>query len=575
MKKIAIVGFGPRGLSALESLFIEAFKKKLKTKFSVTIFEKSNQLGAGNIWNTKQTEVNRLNISERALADLNGRKEIKIEHLTIPCFPSYTDWLPSKDKNLKSTSADRYPPRKKLGKYLKERSDSIVNVLKEYGFLTVYNTLILDVDFKNHKSILTSLDNQKFIFDEVLITIGHQPTKISPDIEEFQIASYNKNFYCFPETYPLKNIIKSKEINSEKNIAIRGLGLSMIDAVRALTLKRGGIFIVENTTNFKSRFINSDAVPKQILPYSLDGLPMVPKPLNAELDSVFALSSTQTEYLKNQLKKVTTGQKKIKNNSFLKKIIAKISSDIYIQLKNNLNNKQSKKELENVIINWLSEPKFKHDLIESVDVKTEFLIESFVKMACGEQSISLDYCVGQVWRHCHRILYNYFSHANISEEGIASIIELDEQMKRYSYGPPVESMQQLLALVDANILNLDYCNNPEINIINKALVFSNENKKINVQVIINSVLDAPKLLEVTSPIVKNLLRHKLIEPIHSDLGIHTKKDGRIVTSDLKKNIPISVLGRLSKGSVIGTDAILECFGIKVENWANGLIKRLE
>lgn len=45
---------------------------------------------------------------------------------------------------------------------------------------------------------------------------------------------------------------------------------------------------------------------------------------------------------------------------------------------------------------------------------------------------------------------------------MAGLIALDERMKRYTYGPPVASMQQLLALVDAGMLNLTVVNNPAI-----------------------------------------------------------------------------------------------------------------
>ena len=576
MKKIAIVGFGPRGLSALENLFLESFNQKLKTKFTVTLFENTSQLGSGKIWNTGQPEINWINISERALKNLKGRPEIKIHDITIPSFPSYIQWLPKKEKKLKNTDADRFPPRKKMGKYLNERSASILNVLEENNLVRVVNLVITNVDLQKDTLILTSLENHSFSFDEVLISIGHQPTKIPEDVKEYQIASYNKNFSCFVETYPLSTIINSKEIDKEKNVAIRGLGLAMIDVVRALTVEKGGIFDLQNKNNFASKFITNEGVPKQILPYSLDGLPMVPKPLNPKLDNAFKISEKQAHLFENEINKVAKGIKKVSDNSFLKNIIAKISSEIFIELENNnATEKRSKEELENTIVNWLSDIKFKDDLVEDIFSDTVTLIESFVEMACGEKPISLDYCVGQVWRHCQPIFYKSFSHAKVSEEIIAAVIELDEQIKRYSYGPPVESMQQILALSKANILNFEYCNNPKITISEKALHFENKKDKTDVQILINSVLDPPKLLEVTSPIIQNLLKNDLIEPIHSELGIHTQEDGRIISSDSKKNIPLAVLGRLSKGSVVGVDAILECFGIRINNWAKGVVKRIK
>ena len=92
---------------------------------------------------------------------------------------------------------------------------------------------------------------------------------------------------------------------------------------------------------------------------------------------------------------------------------------------------------------------------------------------------------------------------------------------------------------------------------------------------IDSVLDSPKLLNVCSPIVKKLVRNDLIEPIHSTLGIETTKNGYVTTDENLDEIPIAVLGRLAKGSVIGVDAILECFGSRIQDWAKFYVEQLD
>ena len=189
-------------------------------------------------------------------------------------------------------------------------------------------------------------------------------------------------------------------------------------------------------------------------------------------------------------------------------------------------------------------------------------------MALGNIPISLDYCLGQVWRHCQPTLYATFSYAEINYDIIEKVATLDDRIKRYSYGPPIESMQQILALVDAKVLSLDFVNNPEIDTVDDGWLFKNKNQASTpINTMINSVLDAPKLLDVNAPIIKSLLSNDLIQPIHTKLGIDTKKDGRVISYNSENQLPIAVLGRLSKGSVIGVDAILECFGSRARRWA--------
>jgi len=35
------------------------------------------------------------------------------------------------------------------------------------------------------------------------------------------------------------------------------------------------------------------------------------------------------------------------------------------------------------------------------------------------------------------------------------------------------------------------------------------------------------------------------------------------------------LGRLCQGTVLGVDAILECFRLRIEDWAKGVVERLD
>lgn len=92
---------------------------------------------------------------------------------------------------------------------------------------------------------------------------------------------------------------------------------------------------------------------------------------------------------------------------------------------------------------------------------------------------------------------------------------------------------------------------------------------------INSILDEPKLLDIKSPLVESLLQNNDIKPIHLELGIETSEDGYVVTPKNQPDVPIAVLGRLAKGSVIGVDAILECFGPRIKDWAEAYVAKLE
>ena len=92
---------------------------------------------------------------------------------------------------------------------------------------------------------------------------------------------------------------------------------------------------------------------------------------------------------------------------------------------------------------------------------------------------------------------------------------------------------------------------------------------------VNSVIDPPQLVKVTSDLVENLVADKKVNAVSYKLGLHTLEDGRIISEAGNTHQPIALLGRLAKGSVIGVDDLIECFGKPASKWAEGVVNRLK
>ncbi|MDH7912376.1 FAD/NAD(P)-binding domain-containing protein [Winogradskyella sp. SYSU M77433] len=570
MKALTIIGFGPRGLYALERLVYHLAMRK--QEINILVFESKTELGTGAAWNKDQPNSNLINITERALVDLPSRPKIVYRNTIIPQFPSYHQWCEFSQNELEP---DTFPPRKKVGKYLSERANSIIDVLKSKSGFELFKTSIKSIDLENNKLALSS-DNKVWKVDDVLLSIGHQSTKNSEQLNEWiEHSKSNTEIKVYENTYPVSLF---KDIKNQTNISIgiRGFGLSLIDVMRYLTINDFGNFKITDDQTFETLYYKVKDQQLQIVPFSLDGLPLVPKPLNEHIDNWYKPTDEELEYFKTSITSVAQTSKNFNTIDFLIKPIAEISSRVFLDLGDKaVSHNYEKKEIESVVLNWLQNKDHQHPTLQNNNISTYNLIKSYIEMALGETKITLDYCVGQVWRHCQPTLYDAFSYANLKPEIIEDVIAQDEQSKRYSYGPPIESMQQLLALVDAGILNLNFVNNPDIELENHGWRLTNESQdRKNVNIMINSVLDSPKLLEVNSPLVTNLLQHDLISPIHSKLGIETDENAYVETENKKNKVNIAVLGRLAKGSVIGVDAILECFGSRIDNWAKAYSEKV-
>lgn len=571
--KVAIVGCGPRGLSALESLYEEASLRN--NKIQVLVFEKSEFAGAGPVYDLQQPDSNWLNVSERAL-DIPKREAVVFKNFAIPSFPDFQEWYGYNGRLEEETATDRFPLRSKLGEYLYARFESIADVLKVEGLMKYIHGEVVYADFEDGIIHIDVLGGEHYSVNEAVISIGHQPIELDSQLTGWQNRIVNlDSLALYTQPYPISRLLDSQTINSNSIIAIRGFGLATIDVLRALTEGMGGKFDVIDDVTGELVYKASGREPGKIVPFSLDGLSMAPKPLNKKIDDLFVPSRTELNWYSAVVKKAINQDSPLVSPKFLIHAIAPLVIMKFKELGSKVINQSfSKEKLYEIIVGWLVDENFEHELILSKNLNTLEMMERFVAMATGHGAVSLDFCIGHVWRHCQPTMYKLLSFSPFTDELISEIVVLDERLKRYSYGPPVESLQQVLALIKAGIVSLDLVDNPNIELKEDGWHMSKSEVLTIATTMINSVLDAPKILEVVSPLPKGLISSALVEPLHDKLGIRTEKDATIDKDGKKIGVPMAILGRLAKGTLIGVDAIAECFGERSTYWAKGVLSRL-
>jgi len=567
IRKIGIIGVGPRGGYSLEKLIIELVKQNSLLNIHISLFESTGNFGNGQVYDIDQNSSNWVNITERIL-ELDQREAIDIDSLKIASFASYHDWADKDFNTLSDDTIDTYPPRAQVGEYLSQRFQSLAKPLIQSNIIALHKEQVKEVKLLNNDKIQISTNAKAYEeFDEVLLTIGHQSTELPQQIADWEkFAGDKKNINLFKSPYPVADYLHHKNLNNESIIGIRGFGLAMIDVVRAIAEKFGEFITLDEQTRSSTYQIEQKGIPT-IVPFSLDGLPPSPKPLNAQIDKWF--KPTEASILKFE-KHIGDKKNQVAAESprFLIEAFAPIAAGIYLDLPDIINPQNlSASAIIKLIEKWLEDQSFENSLIISRKQPAKESMKSFVEMATGEAAISLDYCIGQVWRYCQPSIYKKLSFNECSDNVFAEIITLDESTKRYSYGPPVESIQQLLALEEAGVLNLDMANDPNIKLTAEGWQFNFADQSITANFMIDSVLDAPQIKVVNSPIVENMLVDNLIKIVHNDLGVETNENGYLISKESDKKIPIALLGRLAKGTIIGVDAILECFGSRPLQWA--------
>jgi len=573
-QSIAIVGVGPRGLAALEALFLALQDATVSEIPKLLLFEASPHFGAGQIWSPAQVATNLSNIHERHLANgLAGRPEIRIDDLFIPAFASYREWI-NYPENHDPQEKDHFPSRSKIGAYLNARFESIACVLADAGLAECLQKAIVLVETTATGCMLTDAEGIEYEVAETVLTIGHQPVYDSDQLRNWEAHAREQKLMLYKDPYPV-GALETEAITPGTVIAMRGFGLSMVDQMRALTLGFGGSFTeIPDTDRFQ--YSASEQEPRTLIAFSLDGLPPAPKPKNAKIDAWFEPSAESMLHFKTQIEEANQHPDQIKDASFLIEALGEMTASVYLDLKTKARpTTLDRHELAKLTESLLRQPKkLQHELLLSHDIPAIEALNALLDMACGREKISLDYCLGQVWRYALGVLYHEFTHFDFGDAAMIDLVKYIEASKRYSYGPPIASVQQLIALVEAEVLHLDFVDNPQIEEVVSGWKLHKNGKSVTADVMVNSVVDPPQLLKVSSPLIQNLIADKKVSPVNYKLGLHTLEDGRIISKAGNTHQPIALLGRLAKGSVIGVDDLIECFGKPANKWAAGVLSRM-
>jgi hypothetical protein len=97
----------------------------------------------------------------------------------------------------------------------------------------------------------------------------------------------------------------------------------MIDVVRAIAAKKGSFKLIDEATR-EMIYRPSSGKPIKIIAFSLDGLPMTPKPLHKKIDESFIPTDEELDVFKNTLQTAIKNEADLEDGKFVLKAIAPI-----------------------------------------------------------------------------------------------------------------------------------------------------------------------------------------------------------------------------------------------------------
>ncbi|MGJ8624537.1 MAG: FAD/NAD(P)-binding protein [Yoonia sp.] len=535
---LAVIGFGPRGLGALEALATDALT--CGSRYKIDIFDTLDALGAGPNFHPSDDPLCILNIPVRIL------------DIDPPAFMS-GHIAPFEQWSATDYHGDDFPPRADLGAYLNARFAALCEAAQDMFEITHIRAKARALQTADGWHIRTGNETHG-PYDEVLLSLGQPATAPDPQLMKWTDHA-TANGLDLHSAYPGTELLNAAQGWSDKAVAIRGLGLSTHDVLRLLTVGMGGRFD-------SGKYIKSGQEPSKILPFSRDGLPPAPKPATADIDALFDPTKGETETFNTALKKAVTQAPDVA----LKTICAALVPPT-MRILDACGCAQTSATVEQWLATECNDP----GMQDIQDTRTALRVT--IEMAHHRTPPSEGYVIGQLWRKLQNEIRSGVNSAVLTPDTATAIVGFDEGLKRYSYGPPVAASEQLLTLIDEGLVSLQAVDDPDILMETTGWRLIEGDDALLAAVMIDAVLPNPSLDSITDPLIRGAMDKGFICSVAEGYGAQTRPDGSLVGQDDEAHSGLSLLGRLSLGSVIATDSLHDCFGASTHRWASGVADR--
>ena len=591
IRKIAIIGGGPKGIFGFERLSAWLKAHPPSVKIEIHIFNRSDSFGAGENYRTDQPSWLLMN---NPVGNINIWSEEKPPPVVPQPLP-FSKWL---YHNIdKTISNNDYASRAMAGRYLTDGFNLIASNLPAnvIGKNNVGEVVDIFSDSKKYSLRLFTEESEKRVrYDHVLLATGHPVRRETKQGLKFQsFADRFENAGFIPFVYPAETVFSDVPPNC--TVGIKGMGLTFVDTVIALTEGRGGRFTRDKKTDSLS-YTPSGNEPKVIYPFSGSGLPMIPR------ISVPIKNNELLFFNRAALQSFEPGKKL----HFEQQIWPLLKQDmIYayydIAVKNTgypkgLSGCNDFKDVEHKVAEYHkkypSEIRFDADRLLAPLQETEFheddthhqyiksLYKEYLREARKGELKSPFAAVTAVWRKATPLFCELYSFGGLTPESHRSFDHIIRgKLNRVTFGPPVKSAEKLYALMEFGMLNFDAARNPDLILDDKSGSFilqSNSDKsRYPVQYLVDARIPKVSLADDPGPLFRNMLNRGLITIFENRLGeeayrpgaINITRQGFVIDKNGHVNKRIAVTGTPTEGITFDNDTLSRDRNNLVDGWA--------
>ncbi|MDT0295048.1 FAD/NAD(P)-binding protein [Mesonia ostreae] len=551
---IGIVGLGSKGLFGFERLL--ANLKSIKfASIEIHLFNATNLFATGWIYDPKQPDYLKMNYPNIYIS-LEPPKEppalIKIL--------SFSQWQANKYKTSAEEVDYAIASRKEVGAYFHHYFTKLCASSPKNIKIHKHLAKVLSIQNIDEKySVQTDRKNWKSpCFSSLLITTGHSPS-ISSKLQKPYPKQDN-----IPFIYPVNE--KLNFILPNASIACKGMGLTAIDAILALTEGRGGEFDSKNKQEWK--YEKSGKEPLKIYPFSISGIPIVPRNPHP--------SGPQKSYLFKRY--INSFDSQLKVFDFEKELLPVIKQDMvgeyYFQVFKNYGKnlyldqpfEEVKEEIHEFHNLYPLEKEFKAtDLLypkfNPKKLNSELLEYWKMWLEELERKDSPLVAAAGTWKNLSGDFNTLYSNNRLTANSKAKFTKTYFSLfNRVSYGPPIQNIKKMLALADRDILEFTLAKNPNVEEVNGKNYLTLNHNRVSFDVLLDARI--PRGYDKNSEVLFTEKKSETIFRFHTSMlnfnfadTLMIDKNGNPLDEKGIPNLNICLYGTPTEGVLFDNDTL--------------------
>jgi len=572
---ITIIGMGPRGLSVLER--ITAIARHRRLLLDIVVVE-PGECGQG-VHHARQPQHLLINTiaSQVTLFPAPG----VVRHAPVCDTPSLTEWarrqgyrrVGDEYYRIGGTGAGAeigerdYLPRSLLGEYLSWAWEQLSASLPAGATLTHHRLRAIDLWRQPDGRCAVELDSGYIVVsDFVFLATGHGRNQMSEQESWYarfaqDHARYNSKLRYVRHLYPLEQLVK---IGADARVLIQGMGLSAHDVIAELTVGRGGVFVRDEQGLHYQR---SGREPLLLLS-SRNCLPAAARGVNQKgLDGRHQARHFTPEAIA-ALRARALAERGSHQLDFDAELLPLLKREMALAYRQARKQRGAPKLEDEAAVEAMLFPLRETRYTSLAECRAFFaawLREDLAQAARGNLGSPVK-AATDVLRDVRASLQAAIEHGGLTPASHRKFLNVyNPIINRVAFGPPMRRNEEMLALLDAGVLQLG--GGPggliEIDEDDSTFIlhstFGTQHERQPFDVLLPARLDVFYPETDESPLIANLLRRGLVRPYYNGVfhpgGIDIAPGGQPLDSQGKPQPNIWALGYPVEGAHYYTHAL--------------------